>query len=63
MPPTRCIESLPAINSGEGTLGQLAKNPDLYNNANDAASRLEKAIAEFQLLLEKYRTEGLKLQF
>lgn len=52
-----------AINSGEGTLGQLARNPDLYNNANDAASRLEKAIAEFQLLLEKYRTEGLKLQF
>jgi hypothetical protein len=52
-----------AINRGEGTAGQLIKNPDLYNNLNSSAQRLEKALEEFRLLAEKYRKEGLPIKF
>jgi len=51
------------VNQGEGTLGQLAQNPDLYRSFTDAVQRLEKALTEGQLLLEKYRTEGLPIKF
>ncbi len=51
------------VNEGEGTLGQLLNNPDLYRSLNDAAQRLEKALREAQLLIEKYRKEGVPVQF
>lgn len=63
----RAAESLAAIleriNKGEGTAGQLVNNPDLYNSLADAATRLDAALREFQLLAEKYRTEGLPIKF
>lgn len=49
--------------SGEGTVGQLMKNPDLYNSVKDAAARLERVLVELQVLLEKYRKEGIPIQF
>jgi len=51
------------INRGEGTLGQLAKNPELYNSFKDAADRLERALRELQLLVQKYKDEGIPLKF
>lgn len=51
------------INRGEGTLGQLAKNPELYNSVKDAADRLERALRELQLLVQKYKDEGIPLKF
>ncbi len=51
------------VNRGEGTAGMLAKNPDLYRSLNDAAQRLEKALTEAQLLIEKFRKEGVPIQF
>lgn len=51
------------VNSGEGTIGLLVNNPDLYRSLNDAATRLEKALVEAQLLIEKYRKEGVPIQF
>jgi phospholipid/cholesterol/gamma-HCH transport system substrate-binding protein len=51
-----------AANSGDGTLGLLVRNPDLYNSIKDAASRLERVLVELQVLLEKYRTEGIPLK-
>ncbi len=51
------------VNEGEGTLGELLANPDLFRNLNDAAQRLDKALLEAQLLLEKYRKEGVPIQF
>jgi len=51
------------INSGEGTLGQLIQNPDLYRSLLDASIRLERALTEAQLLLEKYRKEGIPIRF
>ena len=52
---------LAAVNAGEGTAGLLARNPDLYRNINDASIRLERMLEEFELLLRKYRTEGIDL--
>jgi len=48
--------------SGEGTLGMLISNPDLYNSLNDAAVRLEQALREAQLLIEKLRQEGVNIK-
>lgn len=51
------------VNGGQGTIGLLVNNPDLYRSLNDAANRLEKALTEAQLLIEKYRKEGVPIQF
>jgi phospholipid/cholesterol/gamma-HCH transport system substrate-binding protein len=53
---------LDAAASGEGTLGRMLNNPDLYDSLKDATQRLDKALAEFQLLAEKFRTEGIRLR-
>lgn len=50
------------INKGEGTAGQLATNPDLYRSLKDAADRLDRALTEVQLLVEKYKAEGIPLK-
>lgn len=50
------------VNKGQGTLGQLATNPDLYRSLDDAAARLDKTLEETRLLIEKFRTEGVKLK-
>jgi len=55
-------QALETVNKGGGTLGKLVNNPDLYNSLNDAAKRLDRALSEFQLLVEKYKTEGLPLK-
>ncbi len=48
--------------TGEGTVGQLMSNPDLYRSLTDAAQRLRDAVAELQLLLQKIRQEGIDVQ-
>jgi phospholipid/cholesterol/gamma-HCH transport system substrate-binding protein len=52
---------LEKVNKAEGTVGQLVNNPDLYNSLRDAAQRLDHALAEIELLVKKYRTEGIPL--
>jgi phospholipid/cholesterol/gamma-HCH transport system substrate-binding protein len=49
--------------AGQGTVAQLLNNPDLYNSMTDAALRLERALTEAQLLIEKYKAEGVPVQF
>jgi phospholipid/cholesterol/gamma-HCH transport system substrate-binding protein len=49
------------VNRGEGTAGQLVNNPDLYRSLNSAADRLDKALRDLQLLLEKFKAEGIKV--
>lgn len=53
--------ALEAVNQGKGTVGQLMNNPDLYHSLNDAAKRLEKALAEVELLAQKIKAEGVKV--
>lgn len=46
---------------GEGTVGLLLKNPDLYRSLNDAALRLERTLVEIQLFFEKMKAEGIDI--
>lgn len=55
-------EVLDKASRGDGTMGQLMNNPDLYNSLRDAAVRLDKALNEFQLLAEKFKAEGVRLR-
>ena len=47
---------------GKGTVAQLLNNPDLYRSLNDAAIRLEQALLEIQLFVEKTKAEGLHIR-
>lgn len=49
-------------NTGEGTLGQMLNNPDLYNALTEAALRLERTLVEVQLFMQKVRAEGLPMK-
>jgi phospholipid/cholesterol/gamma-HCH transport system substrate-binding protein len=49
--------------SGQGTVGKMLNDPSLYNSLEDAAGRLGLALRELQLLLEKWKAEGLPVQF
>src|SRR5690606_9634577 len=52
-----------SINAGEGTAGLLLTNPDLYRSLSDAAERLDRVLTEAQLTLEKFRKEGVPIQY
>lgn len=56
------VQVTASVNKGEGTLGQFIHNPEVYNAVRDAAKRLERALAEFQMLVEKYKEEGIPLK-
>ncbi|MHC4786661.1 MAG: MlaD family protein [Planctomycetota bacterium] len=47
--------------AGEGTVGQLLNNPDLYKSLDDAADRMERTLRDVQLLLEKIKGDGLRV--
>lgn len=49
-------------NAGEGTLGNMLNNPDLYNALTDAALRLERTLVEVQLFIQKVKAEGLPMK-
>ena len=58
------IEQLAArVNRGEGTLGQLSTNPDLYRSLNDAVERLDRTLIDLDALLVQFRTEGIPVDF
>jgi phospholipid/cholesterol/gamma-HCH transport system substrate-binding protein len=46
---------------GEGTVARMLNDPTLYNSMNDAAQRLERALVELQLLIQKTKQEGVKV--
>lgn len=48
---------------GGGTLGKMMTDPALYENLNDASERLKTAIDDVRLLVEKWKAEGLPVQF
>jgi ABC-type transporter Mla subunit MlaD len=57
------VKALSAMaRNGEGTLGQLLTNADLYNSLNDAALRLERTLIELQLFIQKVKAEGLPMK-
>lgn len=48
---------------GGGTIGKMMSDPALYENLNDASERLKAAIDDARLLVEKWKAEGLPVQF
>ncbi len=48
---------------GAGSVGKLFYDPSLYDNLNDSAQRLETALDEFRLMVQKWKAEGLPVQF
>jgi len=51
------------VNAGEGTVGQLVNNPDLYRSLEDAGRRLAATLAEVELLVKKVKDEGLRVEW
>lgn len=49
--------------AGQGTVGKFLNDPALYNNLNDAVQRMNQAMTEVRLLVEKWKKEGLPVQF
>jgi phospholipid/cholesterol/gamma-HCH transport system substrate-binding protein len=47
-------EVVTKINNGEGTLGQLTNNPQLYNNLEDATSSLDRLLLDIKYNPNKY---------
>lgn len=43
----------------DGTLGKMLADPALYDNLNDASQRMQKAIDDLRLLVQKWKAEGL----
>jgi phospholipid/cholesterol/gamma-HCH transport system substrate-binding protein len=54
---------LTRLNSGEGTIGRLLNDPQLYNDMSDAAQRLTLTLRDLQTLVRKVKEEGLELKF
>ena len=51
------------VDRGEGTLGKLMTDTQLYDNLNDAAERLGLMLDEAKLLIEKWKAEGVPVRF
>lgn len=49
--------------SSDGTLGKLMTDPALYDNLNESAIRIEQMMDEIILLVEKWKNEGLPINF
>lgn len=55
--------ALDQVREGKGTVGQLLNNPKLYDNLNDTVQRVDRAMVELRLLIEKWKAEGLPVHF
>ena len=47
---------------GKGTVGKLLNDPHLYDNINNDAERLGKALDELTLLIQQWREEGVPIK-
>lgn len=55
-------EVIDKAGQGEGTIGKLLNDPSVYDNLNDALERVNAAIKDVQLLLEKWKKEGVPVR-
>ncbi|MEM1209211.1 MAG: MlaD family protein [Planctomycetota bacterium] len=60
---TSARELLDQARKGDGTAGRLLNDPALYNNLTDAAERVNLVLKRLELLVEKWRDEGLEISF
>ena len=64
------VESLDSLNAlladaraGKGSLGRLMQDPALYNSLTDMGVQFQDFIKEARLLIQKWKAEGLPVQF
>ena len=50
------------IRTGKGTFSKLIKDPAVYDSLKDAADKLQDVLDEAELLLKKWKAEGLPLR-
>lgn len=48
---------------GQGTVGQLMTNADLYNDLRDAVQQMQALLTDARLLIQKWKAEGVPVQF
>ena len=53
---------LRSAQQGEGTVAKVLNDPALYDNFDDAAQRIGAAADELQLLIEKWKAEGVPVK-
>lgn len=56
-------EATNRANNGDGTIARLLNDPELYDNLADAGHRLGQMLKEARLLIQKWKAEGLPVQF
>ena len=49
--------------TGKGTMGKLLNDPAVYDNLDDTVERIGQVADELKLLLEKWKAEGVPVQF
>ena len=49
--------------TGQGTMGKLLNDPAVYDNLDDTVKRIGQVANELKLLLEKWKAEGVPVQF
>jgi len=53
--------TLDKASQGDGTVGKLLNDAQLYNNLNDAVNRLNATLDEAKLLIQKIKAEGVNV--
>ena len=56
-------ETLELAKAGEGTLGRLLTDPAIFDNFADTANRISRMADEATLLIQKFRDEGVPINF
>ncbi len=54
---------LAKVSDGEGTASRMVNDPALYESMQDAFERLDLALEEMRMLVEKWQREGLPVKF
>ena len=56
-------QAMAKANTGQGTMGKTLNDPALYDNLNDAALRIGTTLDDLKLLLDKWKAEGVPINF
>lgn len=52
-------KTIDQVREGDGTVGKLINDPSLYNNLNESVKKLDSALVDMKLLIQKWEKEGI----
>jgi len=52
-------KTIDTAREGDGTMAKLLNDPSLYNNLNDSVKKLDSALVDMKLLIQKWEKEGI----